>query len=575
LAQARAAAARAGEETELVEQVRYYAARVERDRGNLNAARAEMEAVLASVESRRALIARESARATLLQYRLGYYELYVDVLMRLDESEPGRGHAATAFQVADRMRARTLLDLLAEAGVDARRGVDEALLAREQALVKALDRAAREQMRGTASAAPAGEAELARLTEEYDVLRAEIRRQNPRYATLTEMPRLTVAQAQAQLDPDTVLLAYLLGAQRSYLWVVSPSGLDTYRLPPRAEIERAALRLRALLAERPSPAAARDAEWGRAARELAALVLAPAAARLGARRLVVAADGALHLVPFAVLVAPAAALASPLVAAHEVVNVPSASVLVALRQEAAARSRPEKEVAVLADPVFEAGDPRVRRRGHRPGDAPPAPATGPLRAVDRAIKAAGGPGPHIARLPFTRREAAAATERVPAARALSALDFDASRLRVTRGDLEAYRIVHFASHGLVNADHPELSGIVLSLVDRQGQPQDGFLRLADVYGLRLRADLVVLSGCQTALGRQLRGEGLVGLTRGFMYAGAPRVLASLWKVDDRATAELMKRFYEALLGPRRLPPAAALRAAQESMWREPAWRDPF
>ena len=136
------------------------------------------------------------------------------------------------------------------------------------------------------------------------------------------------------------------------------------------------------------------------------------------------------------------------------------------------------------------------------------------------------------------------------------------------------RVVHFATHGFLNSETPELSGLVLSLVDREGNPTDGFLRLHDVYALSLAADLVVLSGCRTALGKEVRGEGLLGLTRGFFYAGAPRVMASLWPVRDRATAELMQRFYRGLLRDG-LPPAAALRAAQRSLRREPRWRDPY
>jgi CHAT domain-containing protein len=127
---------------------------------------------------------------------------------------------------------------------------------------------------------------------------------------------------------------------------------------------------------------------------------------------------------------------------------------------------------------------------------------------------------------------------------------------------------------LINSVHPELSGLVLSLVDPQGRPQEGFLRLHDIYNLKLGADLVVLSACQTALGKDIRGEGLIGLTRGFMYAGAPRVVASLWEVDDRATAELMKRLYEGMLV-RGLTPAAALRDAQLALRRDRRWSDPF
>ena len=136
-----------------------------------------------------------------------------------------------------------------------------------------------------------------------------------------------------------------------------------------------------------------------------------------------------------------------------------------------------------------------------------------------------------------------------------------------------YRIVHFATHGLINNQHAELSGIVLSLVDERGQPQNGFLRIYDIYNMNLKADLVVLSACQTALGKDIKGEGLVGLTRAFMYAGATRVVASLWQADDRGTAALMNRFYEGMLAQRQSP-AAALRNAQLSMWKDKRWRHP-
>jgi CHAT domain-containing protein len=155
------------------------------------------------------------------------------------------------------------------------------------------------------------------------------------------------------------------------------------------------------------------------------------------------------------------------------------------------------------------------------------------------------------------------------------LDFDASRATLISPELSQYRILHLATHGLLNSAHPELSGVVFSLFDRQGKPQDGFLRLHEIYNLKLSADLVVLSACQTGLGQEIRGEGLVGLTRGFMYAGAQRVVASLWKVDDRATAELMKRFYSGMLGDQSLRPAAALRAAQTAMWRTKGWESPY
>jgi CHAT domain-containing protein len=180
----------------------------------------------------------------------------------------------------------------------------------------------------------------------------------------------------------------------------------------------------------------------------------------------------------------------------------------------------------------------------------------------------------LPRLLFSGEEAKAILSLAPAGDALKALDFAASRATAMSDELGKYRIVHFSTHGLLNNLHPELSGIVLSLVDEHGRPQDGFLRLHDIYNLKLPADLVVLSACQTALGKEISGEGLVGLTRGFIHAGAARVVASLWKVDDRASAELMKNFYREMLKEKQRP-AAALRAAQVAMWRQKRWQSPY
>ena len=178
------------------------------------------------------------------------------------------------------------------------------------------------------------------------------------------------------------------------------------------------------------------------------------------------------------------------------------------------------------------------------------------------------------RLAATRQEADAIVATVPPALALKKVGFDASRTAALGSELAQYRIVHFATHGVFDNENPGLSGLILSLYDEKGQPQDGFLRLHDIYNLQLPAELIVLSACNTALGKQVKGEGLMGMVRGFLYAGGQRVVASLWKVDDEATGELMKRFYSEMLQMNRSP-AAALRQAQIAMWQQDRWRPPF
>jgi CHAT domain-containing protein len=282
------------------------------------------------------------------------------------------------------------------------------------------------------------------------------------------------------------------------------------------------------------------------------------------------APGALQYGPFGALPLDDA----PALARFEVVSAPSASVIATLRRESGERSRPTRTAALFADPVFEASDPRLLAA--RPGKTPAtAVAPAPPEALERALRSAHATTRSaLSRLPFSSREADAIAALAPAGQTWKATGFEASRSAVTSQRLADYRVVHFATHGLLNTERPELSGLVLSLLDRAGHKQDGFLRLHDVYNLKLSADLVVLSGCQTALGKELDGEGLLGLTRGFMYAGAPRVVASLWQVDDESTAELMQRFYRGLLKDGR-PPAEALRAAQLELAGHPRWSAPF
>ncbi|HEY6401243.1 MAG TPA: CHAT domain-containing protein, partial [Blastocatellia bacterium] len=302
------------------------------------------------------------------------------------------------------------------------------------------------------------------------------------------------------------------------------------------------------------------------------------------KRLVIVAPGALEYLPFAALPLPSENYYQPLIASHEVVNLPSASVLAALRRETAGRQPAAKTLAVIADPVFELNDPRAlaaKRKGSRDNlvanvqSADEAPADVVITAgsdLARAAKSFNRAG--FSRLPFSSEEAGTIADLVPKNSLLKATGFRANHAMAASGALARYRIVHFATHGLINSQHPELSGLVLSLVDENGKPQDGFLRMHEISNLEMPADLVVLSACQTALGKEIKGEGLVGLTRGFMYAGAERVVASLWQVDDEATSQLMGYFYHGMLK-EGLRPAAALRAAQIEMSRNSRWSAPY
>jgi CHAT domain-containing protein/tetratricopeptide (TPR) repeat protein len=544
-------------------------ARVARDVGDLDAALGHVARSLESVERMRGSLAGIRARASSLSRQQALYDLAIEIRMRQHAAEPSAGHDVAALEIAERARARTLLDVLAESGSDVREGVSPALLAEERSLSGRLRARALAQEQALAAGKNERAAGIARevtlLTAQLAQLDARIRRESPRYAALTRPEPLTVRAIQRDvLDEGTLLLEYALGDRASYLWVVSAATVRSYVLAPGAEIEAAARALYETLGAPPRPAAAVES----AAATLSRLVL-PAAVGERHGRLLVVAPGTLQYVPFGLVPSPGGS--SPLLATHEVVSGPSASVIAVGRAESAARRVPSRTLAVLADPVYTPTDPRVRNAASARASAP-AGAVAVPSDLQRALRSTGGAP--LARLPFSRREADAIAPLAPAGGVRKALGFEASRETALSADLARYRIVHFAAHGLLDTRRAELSGMVLSLVDQDGRPKDGFLRFHDVYNMNLAADLVVLSGCQTGLGKDLQGEGLVGLTRGFMYAGARRVVASLWQVDDESTAELMSRFYRGMLKEGR-PAPAALRQAQLELSRHPRWSAPF
>ncbi len=565
-------------------------ARVEQKLGNLTKARQTIEQAVGMIESLRTNITGQELRASYFASRQDFYESYIDVLMQMHKQSPAAAFDAVALAVSERARARSLLELLTEARADIRQGVDSSLLERERSLQQRLNARAAAQVsllnrKHTPEQADAAAKEIDAIMVEYEEVQAQIRARSPRYAALTQPQPLGLTEIQRQaLDEDTLLLEYALGEKRSYLWLVSHRSIDSYELPPRAEVEAAARRVYELGAARPKRGTPPDPQFIAQAKALSEILLGPAAPRLGGKRLVVVAPGALSYLPFAALPAPGdeerpAGGYEPLIARHEVVSVPSASVLSVIRRETAGRQRAAKSVAVLADPVFESSDPRLAsaKNGNFSGETPAAPAAdAELSELTRAIRTMNFSDARagFTRLAFSRQEAESIIALTPGGTGLKATDFSASRALAMSRQLSEYRILHFATHGLLNSERPELSGLVFSLIDREGKPQDGFLRLHEIYNLQLNADLVVLSACETGLGKEIKGEGLIGLTRGFMYSGAPRVVASLWNVDDLAAAELMKLFYQRMLKDG-LPAGAALRAAQLELSGQKRWASPY
>ena len=552
----------------------YAIAQLQRRSGDLAAALTSINQAIAVVEDIRKLVVDPELRTSFFAAKQDFYSFKIDLLLELDGRQPHLGYAAEAFHTSERSRARTLLELLQEARADIRQGIEPALLAQEQSLQyrrTALDKRWKDAFsnQGDRSLLPQLQQERQQLQQQSQQLRQAIRSQSPRYAALTDPEPLTLQQVQQQLlDPDTLLLQFALGEKRSHLFVVSHNDLQVLSLPPAAQIDSLASALREPLTKNQLPA-----EINSRAAALSQQILGSASQAIARhRRLIVVADGSLHLVPFAVL--PQGD--QPLLERHQVLQLPSSSTLALLQRQPS--SRPAS-IAILADPIFSSDDSRVRvfAPAKPSSTAPPNPVG--LRALSLSRAAATlstnplKPQTWVP-LPGTRREAEAIQRLFPPQQAMVALDDQANLHLAQDPKLAHYSILHLATHGIFNTQEPALSGLVLSLVDREGKPQDGFLQLADVFNLKLAADLVVLSACETGLAEQVKGEGLVGLTRGFLYAGSSRVLVSLWKVDDVATATFMQHFYNALLL-RRLPPSQALVAAQQQLQSIPRWASPY
>lgn len=607
----------------------YHRALVQAAMGDLAAANQGSENAIRLVESLRTSLRSGQSRTAYLAEMQDYYKLDIDLKMRLSKSGQGEAFEKAAFESSEMARARVLLDSLAEADVvrsisskaasshlvslrEQRDSVEKKLTAKAAARSTFLSRLNEKPAPEQIATIAAIDRDIAELSGRLDELEQAIKSADPRFASLVRPQPASFAQIQGQLDKDTLLLEYSMGDERSYVWAVTADSIEGFELAPRKEIEGVADKLSRALTERNRAVKNEsDNAWRRrilqadidhdaAATALSEMTLKSVGSLLGNKRLVIVADGVLQLISFAALPVPTTArrasdttrelkgLPTPgqrsvLVDDHEIVYEPSASVFELHRRELQGRPSAPFAVAVLADPVFEKDDPRVKAavaRSNRQGEPKtpsstlekPTEVTAGRNSLTRALDDIG-----ITRFPALPTSSTEARSIIKAAgpeRSKVALNFEANRATAMSAELAKYRTIHFATHSVADFAHPDLSGIVLSMVDDKGQAQDGYLRLHDIYNLNLPADLVVLSACQTAVGKQIKGEGLIALTRGFMYAGAQRVVASLWKVDDAATAQLMAEFYDQMFK-NGLKPAAALRAAQKRMAQLPSRRPPY
>jgi CHAT domain-containing protein len=517
--------------------------------------------------------------------------------------------ASEAFRVVEQGRARSLLDMLGEANAQITEGIPADLVQKRQQNLERQQEIAQQLSGVTLTGEPPKESvkdledELEKLASEYDSIENQIRGANPRYNTLTAAQPLSLAEVQQQiLDDKTALLEYFLGAQGSYLFAVTNQSAALYKIPSRGamniqvtemrdqivpqSLRRSVVDLggtRGLSDERGLGVSATSAlgnatAFAAASNTVYKSAIEPAAALVADKRLLVVADGVLNYVPFEALVSATGtdyAALPYLINTNEIVYAPSASVVAAVRQQSnAAAAMNSKGVLVVADPVFDAADARAKSAGTT-GETAPAIESAVADVSGAGQASAPTPGFKLARLAGTRTEAQE-IEKLARASGFAPdvwLDLDASEANVKTRDISKYRVLHVATHGLLDAERPQFTGVVLSLVGNHDS--DGFLRTDEVFNLRLGAQLVMLSACETGLGREKRGEGVIGLTRAFLYAGAPSVGVSLWSVADRSTAELMSDFYKRLLTKQSPTPPAALRAAQQQMIAGKKYSAPF
>ena len=545
--------------------------RISEKRGDLTAARRQSIASLDLVESARASIGSEGLSLSLFASKRAFYDDAIGLFMRLHAANPSGDDDVQAFGISERMRARGLLDLLAAGEVRAL-GHDTTAIAEMQRVQELINGKAARLTRLLGPAAGKGtpaitttRRELDELLARLDRFRADLRRRSSDLGELSLATPRSLADIQSAMDDGTVLLECAIGQEHSVAWVVTRTAHRTFAVPGRIELDRLTRAAREALSDSTDlltgesmPARAARLEYSReafdrSARALSSALLEPAAAELHQRpHLLLVLDGSLQAFPVGALWSPTRETPRRLADTHELVLLPSASVGDALKSRAAARTTHPTAISVFADPVFAADDARVQ-------------------TANRSAAGAGSTTP-LPRLRFSRTEADAIAKVAPR-RVTVWSDFSANRRNALNPSLANTDVLHLATHAVVDEERPQLSAVVLSQVDAHGKPQDGLIRLHEVYELPLNARLVVLSACRTALGRQVESEGLIGLARAFLHAGADAVLATLWDVDDRATAAFMTRFYDGLIT-RKLSPAAALRSAQQAQRLDARWTDP-
>lgn len=573
----------------------YNLAYIERRQDKLKEALDKIKQAVEIVESIRSTVINQDLKTSYFASVQDFYELYIDLLISLHADSPKAGYDAEALKVSERAKARSLLEMLREAKADIRQGISQELLEREQILKSQLESKEQNYLRliqrkHTLEENKIAKKELDQALSEYQNLQTEIRQKSPRYAALTQPQPVSLKEIQQELlDEDTLLLEYFLGKEKSFLWAVTKNSINAFTLPKQQEIDDLGQQLYRLLIERAESGndlqakritkqelderiSNADKELPKLVVKLSKTILSPITNQMNKKRLVVVGDGSLQYVPFSVLINPneiknEETIFNPLINSHEIINLPSASTLVLERREQAQRKTATKNIAVMADPVFDTTDERVVNIDIKiTNNVQENVSVEELRILEHVSEEDENNQKvlRIPRLKYTEIEANEIIKLVENNNYLKVSGFDATREIIAKGELSNYKYIHFATHGFLDVEKPEFSALVFSMLNSKGEAQDGFLRTHEVFNLSLPAELVVLSACETALGKEVKGEGLVGLTRAFMYAGAVRIVVSLWGVNDVATSQLMTKFYKKLIL-EKLPPSTALRLAQIEM----------
>ena len=552
----------------------YVLGTLELEQNNLDQAEAYLGKSIKLTETMRRVSSNVDLTAAFSSKVHERYEKYIDCQMRKYQASHSERLAIDAFEMSELSRARSLTELLHATQANLFPGLNPDLAFQEQKLrgyLRLNENAKLSLLSGEYKTEELKALEIAHqeLQARHEQVIQQIRTLNPRYEQVIQPSawNLSMIQNQIIVDDDTVLLEYSLGAKRSYLWAITRTGITSYSLPGEEQIFDLAVRVYSLLKERPQGNT--DYELSSAAEQLANVVLFPAREQLNRRRVIVISDGILNCIPFQILPSPIDK--QPLIASTEIINAPSASILGQLQQEAKSRPLPGNLLAAFGNPVFAETVPQTN---DKTANEQTVVATARLRSALREMKLNGEAfDPTVVSRLFHAKRELDSLRQLAGEEALIVSEYDATRERFLNTDLSQFAILHLVTHAYYIQDHPENSGFLLSNINSDRKELPSFVGLREIYELRAPVLLVVLSACQTALGENLRGEGLMSLTRGFMHAGASSVVASLWEVDDRATAELMRLFYSNVLQ-HGMKTSEALRAAQNSIRQRPEWRSP-